>query len=283
MRLVFPFLILLASCGERARPPEEEPAPAEAPSRKAPEWPAEGAPLTVLDVQIPEGFETRQVYIDAGHGLDGNPGAVGAYCQQEQDFTLPAAQELADRLSRLGAFEVRVSREDNQGPGYAERLREANAWADVLVSLHFDARLADEADTWSPEEGQTCRFNEGEHGFSVLYSDEGSEPLPQQRRQLAVVLARRLVQAGFPPYLGRDYEGRYERDPDQPGAWVDRHPPNQRILMLRGPKVPSVIIETHQSLDKEEVLRWREERTHDAFAAAVAQGLVDFFSDPATP
>lgn len=50
--------------------------------------------------------------------------------------------------------------------------------------------------------------------------------------------------------------------------------------MLRGPQIPSVIIETHQSLDREEVLRWREDRTHDAFAAAVAQGLIDFFADP---
>lgn len=278
MRAFVAALGLLASCGEPRRAPTEEEPPREAPAR-APEWPAEGAPLTTLALEIPEGFETRQVYVDAGHGLTGNPGAVGAYCQQEQDFTLQAAKELADRLRRTGVFEVRVSRDDNQGPGYAERLREANAWADVLISLHFDARLAAEADTWSPAEGQTCRFNEGEHGFSVLYSDEGADPLPARRRALARHLAARLVQAGFPPYLGRDYEGKYERDADQPGAWVDRHAPNQRILMLRGPRVPSVIVETHQALDREEALRWREDRTHDAFAAAVAQGLVDFFAN----
>lgn len=277
MRGIVAALWLLAACGEQRQAPAEGEPAREAPA-PAPAWPAEGAPLTTLEVQIPEGFETRQVYVDAGHGLTGNPGAVGAYCQQEQDFNLQAAQNLAERLRRTGAFEVRVSREDNQGPGYNERLREANAWADVLISLHFDARLAAEADTWSPEEGQTCRFNEGEHGFSVLYSDEGSEPLPAQRRALARNLAARLVQAGFPPYLGRDYEGKYELDPDQPGAWVDRHAPNQRILMLRGPRVPSVIVETHQALDRQEVLRWREDRTHDAFGAAVAQGLVDFFA-----
>lgn len=279
MRMVLLLSAILVGCGEQ-RAPEPEAVPPEEPERKAPDWPADGTPLTVLDVRVPEGFETRQVYIDAGHGLPGNPGAVGAYCQQEQDFNLSAAQELADRLSRIGAFEVRVSRDDNQGPTYNERLREANAWADVLISLHFDARLAAEADTWSPAEGQKCRYNEGEHGFSVLYSDEGNEELRKLRRELARDLGRNLVAAGFPPYLGRDYEGRYELDPVQPGAWVDRHQPNQRILMLRGPRIPSVIIETHQSLDRQEVLRWREARTHDAFAAAVAQGLVDFFVDP---
>lgn len=203
MRTLLILAASLVACGEQ-RAPEPEPAPEE-PARQAPEWPAEGAPLTVLDVRVPDDFEVRQVYIDAGHGLAGNPGAVGAYCQQEQDFNLAAAQELADRLSRLGAFEVRVSRDDNQGPGYNERLREANAWADVLLSLHFDARMAAEADTWSPEEGQNCRYNEGEHGFSVLYSDEGSEELQKLRRELAIDLSRNLVAAGFPPYLGRDY------------------------------------------------------------------------------
>jgi N-acetylmuramoyl-L-alanine amidase len=44
--------------------------------------------------------------------------------------------------------------------------------------------------------------------------------------------------------------------------------------------MPSVIIETHHALDLEEVARWREERTLEAFAAAVTQGLVDAFAPP---
>ena len=50
--------------------------------------------------------------------------------------------------------------------------------------------------------------------------------------------------------------------------------------MLRRPRIPSVIIETHHALDFEEVARWREERTLEAFAAAVAQGVVDAFAPP---
>jgi N-acetylmuramoyl-L-alanine amidase len=40
------------------------------------------------------------------------------------------------------------------------------------------------------------------------------------------------------------------------------------------------LIETHHALDLEEVARWREERTLEAFAAAVAWGLVDALAPP---
>jgi N-acetylmuramoyl-L-alanine amidase len=53
--------------------------------------------------------------------------------------------------------------------------------------------------------------------------------------------------------------------------------------MLRRPRVPSVIIETHHALDFEEAERWKEPRTLEAFAAAVAQGLVDGLAGPASP
>ena len=52
--------------------------------------------------------------------------------------------------------------------------------------------------------------------------------------------------------------------------------------LLRRPRIPSVIIETHHALDFEEAARWKEERTLEVFAAAVAQGLVDALSSPAS-
>jgi N-acetylmuramoyl-L-alanine amidase len=64
---------------------------------------------------------------------------------------------------------------------------------------------------------------------------------------------------------------------------VSRHEPGRRIHVLRRPRVPSVIIETHHALDFEEAARWKEERTLEVFAAAVAQGLVDALSSPASP
>jgi N-acetylmuramoyl-L-alanine amidase len=121
-----------------------------------------------------------------------------------------------------------------------------------------------------------CSGNRGSHGFSVLYSDEGPAEVAAERRLLAQALAARMVEAGFPAYVWNGYADLYDGDPTHPGVFVDRHVPKQRIKMLRAPHVPSVIIETHQALDAEEVLRWDEPRTHDVFAAAVRAALVDF-------
>ena len=96
-------------------------------------------------------------------------------------------------------------------------------------------------------------------------------------------MARRMGEAGFLPYGGDDYVGLYAPDSEQPGTFVSRHLPGQRIFVLRKPPMPSVIIETHHALDFEEAARWKEPRTLEAFAAAVAQGLVDGLSGSPSP
>lgn len=123
--------------------------------------------------------------------------------------------------------------------------------------------------------GQWCLRNDLAPGYSVLYADDAPEPLRSRRLALARALARRMGEAGFLPYGGEDYLGLYDGDALQPGTFVSRHMPGQRIFVLRKPRMPSVIIETHHALDVEEVARWGEERTREAFAAAVARGLVD--------
>ena len=95
------------------------------------------------------------------------------------------------------------------------------------------------------------------------------------RQRLARAISRRLIEAGFPPFAGLDAGGLYEADAEQPGAWLDRHADHQRIKMLRRPTVPLVIIETHQAMDREEVARWEEPATLDAFAAALRAALAD--------
>jgi N-acetylmuramoyl-L-alanine amidase len=47
------------------------------------------------------------------------------------------------------------------------------------------------------------------------------------------------------------------------------------VYFLKASSVPTIIIETHHALDPVEVARWDELKTADAFALAVAQGLLD--------
>jgi N-acetylmuramoyl-L-alanine amidase len=256
---------------ERPPAPEAEPPPA---------WPAATAPLTVARVEFPKGFGRRCIYLDAGHGAQGNEGNSSVVCEPEASFTLRVARELARRLEATGHFQVKLSREEaGQRPGYKARLEEAERWrAELFLSLHSDAR--GEASGWLAAPEQWCLRNDVAPGYSVLYADDIPEPLLSRRLALARALARRMGEAGFFPYGGEDYVGLYDPDSAQPGTFVSRHLPGQRIFVLRKPRMPSVIIETHHALDFEEVARWREERTLDAFAAAVAQGLVDVLKRP---
>ena len=287
----WPLILILglsAGCEEQARaappPPETAPTPAviaaPVPAPEAPpRWPAASAPLTVAKVEFPKGFGRKRIYLDAGHGAPGNDGNTSVVCEPEAAHTLRVAEDLAKRLEATGHFQVKVSRKSGQRPTYQDRLEQAERWrAQLFVSLHSDAR--GEARWWQSTLEQVCLRNDSAPGYSVLYADDIAEPLLSQRLTLARALARRMGDAGFLPYGGEDYVGLYAPDSEQPGTFVSRHLPGQRIFVLRKPPMPSVIIETHHALDLEEVERWREERTLEAFAAAVAQGVVDAFAPP---
>ena len=273
----FPFWSLLlagglSAPGVLASPPS--PVPAAAPPGPVEPWPSAKAPLSVVPVVFPPGFGRPRIYLDAGHGAPGNEGNSSVTCEAERVYTLRVAEALARRLEATGHFRVKLSRAGERRPPYAERLAEAERWgAAVFLSLHSDAR--GEGVLWRPTPERECARNDGHPGYSVLYADDSAEPLRSQRLRLARALARGMGSAGFLPYGGEDYVGLYAPDPEQPGTFVSRHAPGRRIFVLRKPPMPSAIIETHHAWDFEEEARWREERTQEAFAAAVARGLVD--------
>jgi len=269
-----PWPLLLAAALSSAADPEAPPTPASPPAAPSTPWPSASAPLTVAQVTFPKGFGRKRIYLDAGHGAPGNEGNSSVTCEQEESHTLRVAQALARRLEATGHFQVKLSRASGQRPPYASRLQEAERWrAALFLSLHSDAR--GQASEWLAAPEQWCARNDAAPGYSVLYADDTTEPLLTQRSRTARALARRMGEAGFLPYGGEDYVGLYAPDSAQPGTFVSRHAPGQRIFVLRKPLIPSVIIETHHAWDFEESARWREERTLEAFAAAVAQGLVD--------
>ncbi len=233
-------------------------------------WPLPNAPLTAVPAPTPS--RSLRVVIDAGHGAPENPGNTSVFCEPEQEFTLRTQDEIVRRLQSRSFLEVRAGRPSKALLPYPDRKDAAERWpADAFISLHSDARAGD---GWAVHPETRCYVGLGAPGFSVLYSDEGDPVLVERRRRLAQRIAVRMEEAGFPAYSGIDYGGLYDADA-QAGVFVDRHAPKKRIMMLRRPKIPSVIVETHQAVDPEEAARWNEPRTLDAFAAALAAALVD--------
>lgn len=261
------FLIALLSCQPPAASAPAPPAVAEAPPPPAPVWPEPGAPLTEVDVPVHSLDRPIRVYLDPGHGHGTNSGNNGVRCQDEQDVTLELVEDLKLRLEGFGDFEVRTGRPEGSMPSYTTRVTRANEWpADVLLSLHTDARGL--ITQWEPVPGWSCNWSDGREGFAILVSEEGDATLKQERADLAYAVSRQMAAAGFAPYDGLDYGELYAFG-DEPGSFLDR----RGLLMLRRPAMPSVIIEAHHAYDLEEVRRWDEGRTREAFARAVAAAL----------
>jgi N-acetylmuramoyl-L-alanine amidase len=275
-------LLLLSAC---APPPAAVEPPAPPPEvvvvAAPPPWPMPGAPLRSPVASWPEGASFA-LYVDGGHGAPGNPGMQAVSCADEQDLTQRYVDALVERLADSPPLTVARSRGEDGAVGYDDRIRAAEALdADLMLSLHVDSRAGIDPAYLDPVTG--CAGQDGAEGFSVLWSDEGSdEELIARRQELANALARRLAEAGFTPYDGWAYASLYAGDPENPGVFVDRHDQGKRIRVLRRPKVPSVIVETHHGRDPDEHARWEEPATWDAFAAAVEAALADVSASAAS-
>ena len=242
-------------------PPASPPAP-------APVWPD---PLALKI--LPSAPSPVRLLLDAGHGAPANSGNRNWRCEAEQDFSRRITDSVAALLTLRGLHPLRT-RPDALLVSYPERLRQSHN-SDYLISLHSDSRAGLEIQ----QDAQGCLHNHGAQGFAILWSDEGTAALVAQRQALAHALGRRLTEAGFLPYPGQDYMGLYGQD-IVPGVFLDRHEAKKRIMLLRRPAVPSVIIETHQAWDQAEAEAWENPLTHAAFAGALAAALFDISIQP---
>jgi N-acetylmuramoyl-L-alanine amidase len=227
----------------------------------------------LVELDVPASPGRVLVAIDPGHGAPGNRGNESSFCVAEEDFTLGLAYDLEALLVELG-FEVALTRRGSARTPYEARVREAERiGAAAFVSLHSDVR--GHIATWSPREGVECRHAEDAPGFSVLLSDESPTPALLVRRQdLATQVAARLIEAGFTPYGGAEYESLYAPLSEAaPGVFLDRHEPDKRVFVLRRPAIPSVIVETHNALDRREAEAWETPEVRRAFGLALAAAL----------
>ena len=274
-------LLVVAGCSSSLERSADAPAPrvrAREATRKArtppppPRFPDAQVRLSPLRATFPERFGVRRVFIDPGHGTGTNSGMTSVHCTEEQAINLATAKALKKRLEATGHFRVRLARKDASGPTYKKRLAAARRWrAEVLLSLHADARGA--SVRWSPRPGAECPRSDEQPGFSILWSNDGAEPLVERRHRLARALARRMTETGLPAYDGYDYGGLYDGD-DVRGVFRDR----RGLYMLRRPPMPSVIIETHHAWHLQEATRWGAPATGVAFASAVVAALIDLLA-----
>ena len=235
---------------------------------------AEHAPGVVRDLLIA---------IDAGHGGE-DPGAIGKNSTREKDVTLAIARALERRIDSEPGMKAMLTRDGDYFVPLRDRMRRARArQADLFVSIHADSirdRSVDgssvyilsqhgattEAARWLAERqnaadliGGVSLENKGDMLASVLLDLSQTASLTASHTAAEHVLRRlNLVGEVRKPLV------------QQAG-----------FMVLKSPDIPSMLIETAYISNPAEELRLRSVAHQSKLAAAIGQGLREYFySDP---
>ena len=223
------------------------------------------------------------IAIDAGHGGD-DPGAIGKNGTEEKNVTLAIARALERQVDSEPGMKAVLTRDGDYFVPLRDRMRRARArQADLFVSIHADSvrnRDVDgssvyilsqhgattEAARWLAERenaadliGGVSLENKGDMLASVLLdlsqtasltaSHTAAEHVLRQLNSIGEVRRPLVQQAGF--------------------------------MVLKSPDIPSMLIETAYISNPAEERRLRSPAHQARLAAAIHQGLHDYFyADP---
>jgi N-acetylmuramoyl-L-alanine amidase len=246
-----------------------------------PEQPAVEAPIKVEHAH--RVARDLLIAIDAGHGGE-DPGAIGKNGTREKDVTLAIARALERRIDSEAGMKAMLTRDGDYFVPLRDRMRRARVrQADLFVSIHADSirdRSVDgssvyilsqhgattEAARWLAERqnaadliGGVSLENKGDMLASVLLdlsqtasltaSHTAAEHVLRQLNLVGEVRKPLVQQAGF--------------------------------MVLKSPDIPSMLIETAYISNPAEELRLRSVAHQAKLAAAIGQGLREYFySDP---
>jgi N-acetylmuramoyl-L-alanine amidase len=219
------------------------------------------------------------IAVDAGHGGE-DPGAIGKNGTREKDVVLAIARELALKINAEAGMKAVLTRGGDYFVPLRDRMRRARAQqADLFVSIHADSirdrsidgssvyilsqrGATDEASRWLAERenasdliGGVSLDDKDDVLASVLLDLSQSASLNASQVAAERVL-RQLTQAGE----------------------VRKHEVQQaRFMVLKSPDIPSMLVETAYISNPQEELRLRTPAHQALLAAAIRQGVHDYF------
>ncbi|MEO7207326.1 MAG: N-acetylmuramoyl-L-alanine amidase [Steroidobacteraceae bacterium] len=227
----------------------------------------------------PSGARDLIIAVDAGHGGE-DPGAIGKNGTREKDVVLAIARELALKINAETGMKAVLTRGGDYFVPLRDRMRRARAQqADLFVSIHADSirdrsidgssvyilsqrGATDEASRWLAERenasdliGGVSLDDKDDVLASVLLDLSQSASLNASQVAAARVL-HELAQAGE------------VRKPDVQQA---------RFVVLKSPDIPSMLVETAYISNPSEELRLRTPAHQAKLAAAIHQGVHDYF------
>jgi len=223
------------------------------------------------------------IAIDAGHGGE-DPGAIGKNGTREKDVVLAIARALAQRVDAEPGMKAVLTRNGDYFVPLRDRMRRARAQqADLFVSIHADSirdrsvdgssvyilsqrGATDEAARWLAE-----RENASDLVGGVSLEDK-DDVLASVLLDLSQSASLSASQAAAEHVLHQlNLVGEIRKPLVQ----------QARFVVLKSPDIPSMLVETAYISNPQEEQRLRGAAHQGKLAAAIHQGLREYFySDP---
>jgi N-acetylmuramoyl-L-alanine amidase len=219
------------------------------------------------------------VAIDAGHGGE-DPGAIGMNGTREKDVVLAIARELALKINAEPGMKAVLTRNGDYFVPLRDRMRRARAQqADLFVSVHADSirdrrvdgssvyilsqkGATDEASRWLAERENASDLI---GGVSLDDKDDVLASVLLDLSQSASLSASQVAAERVLRQLNRVGE---VRKPQVQQA---------RFMVLKSPDIPSMLVETAYISNPQEEQRLRAQPHQAKLAAAIHQGVRDYF------
>jgi N-acetylmuramoyl-L-alanine amidase len=219
------------------------------------------------------------IAIDAGHGGE-DPGAIGKNGTREKDVVLAIARELSLKINAEPGMRAVLTRNGDYFVPLRDRMRRARAQqADLFVSIHADSirdRRVDGSSVYilSPR-GATDEASrwlaERENASDLI----GGVSLDDKDNVLASVLLDLSQSASLS--ASQVAAERVLRQLNRVGEIRKPQVQQARFMVLKSPDIPSMLVETAYISNPQEEMRLRGAAHQAKLAAAIYQGVRDYF------
>jgi N-acetylmuramoyl-L-alanine amidase len=219
------------------------------------------------------------IAVDAGHGGD-DPGAIGKNGTREKDVVLAIARELALKINAEPGMKAVLTRNGDYFVPLRDRMRRARAQsADLFVSIHADSirdRRVDGSSVYIlSQRGATDEASrwlaERENASDLI----GGVSLDDKDDVLASVLLDLSQSASLS--ASQTAAERVLRQLNRVGEVRKPQVQQARFMVLKSPDIPSMLVETAYISNPQEEQRLRGAPHQAKLAAAIHQGVHDYF------
>src|SRR5271168_1801632 len=239
----------------------------------------QGVETPVKAEHAPPNARDLVIAIDAGHGGE-DPGAIGKNGTREKDVVLAIARELALQINAEPGMKAVLTRNGDYFVPLRDRMRRARAQqADLFVSIHADSirdRRVDGSSVYIlSQRGATDEASrwlaERENASDLI----GGVSLDDKDDVLASVLLDLSQSASLS--ASQVAAERVLRELNRVGEVRKPQVQQARFMVLKSPDIPSMLVETAYISNPQEELRLRSAPNQAKLAAAIHQGVHDYF------